>query len=151
MSTAKTPKDKSTHLITDYINSKANATLKHPSSTLSPPETAQDQKKPNIELEDKPEMDVQSVNMSTTGSADPTPTIMKSVLAPILSEIQQQRETVHSDHKKLHSDYARLEDAITKKLADIEMTLTSKVNDNTEKITSITAENVQLKKEKHSK
>ena len=105
MSTAETPKDK-THIITDYINSEANATLKCLSSTLSPPKTVQDQKKPNIELEDKPEMDVQNVNMSTTGSADPTPTIMKSVLALILSEIQQLRETVHSDYKKLHSDYA---------------------------------------------
>ena len=89
-----------TCLITDCINSEANVTLKCPSSTLSPPKTAQDQNKPNIELEDKPEMDVQSVNMSTTGSADPTPTIMKSVLAPILSEIQL-RETVHLDYKKV--------------------------------------------------
>ena len=48
-------------------------------------------------------MDVQIVNMNTTGSADPTPTIMKSVLALILSELQQLRETVHSDYKKLHS------------------------------------------------
>ena len=81
MSTAETPKDKSTHLITDYINSEANVTLKCPCSTLSPPKTAQDQKKPNIELEDKSEMDVQIVNMSTTRSADSTPMIMKSVLA----------------------------------------------------------------------
>ena len=105
MSTTKTPKDKSNCLITDYINSETNATLKHTSSTLSPPETAQDQKKLNIELEDKPEMDVQITNMNTTGSADPTSTITKSVLAPILSELQQLRETVHSDYKKLHSDY----------------------------------------------
>ena len=131
----------------NYINSEANATLKCPSSTLSPPKTAQDQKKPNIELEDKPEMDVQIINMSKTGSADPTPNIMKSVLALILSEIQQLRETVHSDYKKLHSNSARLEDVITKKSTDVEMTLTSKINDNTEKIISITAENVELKEE----
>ena len=80
MSTAETPKDKSTCLITDYINSEANATLKCSSSKLSPPKTAQDQKEPNIELEEKPEMDVQIVNMNTTGPVDPTPMIMKSVL-----------------------------------------------------------------------
>ena len=39
MSTNKTPKDKSNHLITDYINSETNVTLKHPSSTLSPSKT----------------------------------------------------------------------------------------------------------------
>ena len=147
MSTTETPKDKSNRLITDYINSETNVALKHPSSTPSPPETAQDQKKLNIELKDNPEMDVQIVNMNTTGSADPTPMIMKSVLPPILSELQQLRETVHLDYKKLHSDYTRLEDAITKKSIDVETTLTSKINDNTEKIISITAENVQLKKE----
>ena len=45
----------------------------------------------------------------------------------------------------MHSDYAQ--DAITKKSTDVEMILTSKINDNTEKIISITAENAQLKKE----
>ena len=100
-----------------------------------------------MELEDNLEMDVQVVKMNTTGSVDPTPTIMKSILALILSELQQLRETVHLDYKKLHSDYTQLEDAITEKSIDVEMTLTSKINDNTEKIISITAENVQLKKE----
>ena len=110
MSTNETPKDKSNRLITDYINGETNATLKCTSSTLSPPETAQDQKKLNMELDGNLEMDVQMVKMNATGSADPTPMIMKSVLAPILSELQQLRETVHSDYKKLHSDYTRLED-----------------------------------------
>ena len=54
---------------------------------------------------------------------------------------------MHSDYKKLHSDYTRLEDAITKKSIDVEVTLTSKIQENTDKIISITAENVQLKKE----
>ena len=147
MSNNETPKDKSNRLITDYINSETNATLKHPSSTLSPPKTAQDQKKLNMELDNNLEMDVQMVKMNVTGSADSTPMIMKSVLAPILSELQQLRETVHSDYKKLHSDYTRLEDAIMKRSTDVETTLTSKIYENTDKIISITAENVQLKKE----
>ena len=100
-----------------------------------------------MELDNNLEMDVQTVNINTTGSVDPTPMIMKSVLTLILSELQQLRETVHLDYKKLHSDYTRLEDAITKKSIDVEMTLTSKINDNTERIISITAENLQLKKE----
>ena len=54
---------------------------------------------------------------------------------------------MHLDYKKLHSNYTRFEDAITKKSIDVEMTLTSKINDNTDKIILITAENVELKKE----
>ena len=41
MSTNETPKDKSNHLITDYINNETNVTLKCPSSALSPPKTEQ--------------------------------------------------------------------------------------------------------------
>ena len=55
-------------------------TLKCLISTLSPPKTAQDQKKLNMELGDNLEMDVQMVKMNTTGSANPTPTFMKSAL-----------------------------------------------------------------------
>ena len=147
MSTNKTPKDKSNCLITDYINNETNVTLKCPSRALSPPETEQDQKKLNMNLDDNLDMDVQMVKMNATGSADTTPMTMKSILTPILSELQQLRETVHSDYKKLQSDYTRLEDAITKRSRDVETTLASKIHENTEEILSIAAENVQLKKE----
>ena len=41
----------------------------------------------------------------------------------------------------------KLEDVITKRSTDIETTLASKIHENTEKILSIAAENVKLKKE----
>ena len=147
MSANETPKDKSNCLITDYINNETNVTLKHPSSALSPPETEQDQKKLNMNLDDNLDMDVQMAKTNATGSADPIPMTMKSVFAPILSELQQLRGTVHSDYKKLHSDSIRLEDVITKRSTDVETTLASKIHENTDKILSIAAENVQLKKE----
>ena len=147
MSANKTPKDKSNCLITDYINNETNVTLKHPSSALSPPETEQDQKKLNMNLNDNLDMDVQMVKKNVTGSADTIPMTVQSILALILSELQQLRETVHSDYKKLHSDYTRLEEVIMKRSTDVETTLTSKIHENTEKILSIAAENVKLKKE----
>ena len=87
MSANETPKDKSNHLITDYINNETNVTLKHPSSALSPPKTEQDQKKLNMNLDDNLDMDVQMVKTNMTGSVDTIPTSMKSILAPILSEL----------------------------------------------------------------
>ena len=146
MSTNETPKDKSNHLITDYINNETNVTLKCPSSALSPPKTEQDQKKLNMNLDDNLDMDVQMVKMNATGSADTISTTMQSILTLILSELQQLRETVHSDYKKLYSNYTGLEDVIKKRSTDVE-TLASKIHENTEKILSIAAENVKLKKE----
>ena len=147
MSVNETPKDKSNRLITDYINNETNATLKHPSSALSPPETEQDQKKLNMNLDDNLDMDVQMVKKNVIGSADTIPTTMQGILALILSELQQLREMVHSDYKKLHSDYTRLEEVIMKRSTDVETTLAGKIHKNTEKILSIAAENVELKKE----
>ena len=46
--TSETPKDKSMHLITDFIKSDVPA-MKRTSSMLSPPEYVHDQKKLNIE------------------------------------------------------------------------------------------------------
>ena len=45
----------------------------------------------------------------------------------------------------LHSDYARLEEAITKKSIDVEISLSNKITNNTQKILEIAAENMKLK------
>ena len=87
MSANETPKDKSNHLITDYINNETNITLKCPNGALSPPKTEQDQKKLNMNLDDNLDMDVQMVKMNVTGSADTIPTTMQGILTPILSEL----------------------------------------------------------------
>ena len=72
---------------------------------------------------------------------DPTYQAIKEAIAPILSEIQLLRETVHSNYENLHTDYARLEDTITKKSSDISKNLTRKINENSDRITSVVAEN----------
>ena len=104
---------------------------------LSPPEYVHDQKKPNIE-----EI---TTNNCTTG--DPTTSTMETALAPILSEKELLRESVHADYSKSHSDYARLEEVITKKSIDVETSLSDKITNNTQKISEIAAENMELKKE----
>ena len=134
--TSETPKDKSTRLITEYIKSDVPA-MKRTSSMLSPPEHVQDQKKSNIEEK--------STNNCITG--DPTTSTMETALTPILSEIKLLRESVHADYSKLHSDYARLEEVITKKSIDVEISLSNKITNNTQKILEIAAENMELKKE----
>ena len=134
--TSETPKEKSMHLITDFINSDI-PTMKRTSSMLSPPEYVHDQKKPNIE-----EI---TTNNCTTG--DPTTSTMETALAPILSEIKLLRESVHADYSKLHSDYARLEEVITKKSINVETSLSDKITNNTQKISEIVAENMELRKE----
>ena len=113
--TSETLKDKSTHLITEYIKSDVPA-MKRTSSMLSLPEHVQDQKKSNIAEK--------TTNNCITG--DPTTLTMETALAPILSEIKLLRESVHADYSKLHSDYARLEEVITKKSIDVEISLSKK-------------------------
>ena len=72
---------------------------------------------------------------------------METALAPILSEIKLLRESVHADYSKLHSDYARLEEVITKKSIDVKISLSNKITNNNQKISEIVAENMELKKE----
>ena len=134
--TSETSKDKSTHLITEYIKSDVPA-MKRTSSMLSPPEHVQDQKKSNIEEK--------STKNHIMG--DPTTSTMETALAPILSKIKLLRESVHADYSKLHSDYARLEEVITKKSIDVEKSLSNKITNNTQKILEIAVENTELKKE----
>ena len=80
--TSETSKDKSMHLITEYIKSDAPA-MKRTSSMLSPPEHIQDQKKSNTEEK--------STNNHIMG--DPTTSTMETALAPILSEIKLLRDS----------------------------------------------------------
>ena len=134
--TSETVKAKSTRLITDFINSDMPA-MKRTSSMLSPPEYVHDQKKSNIEET--------TTNNCTTG--DPATSTMETALAPILSEIKLLRESVHAGYSKLHSDYARLEEVITKKSIEVETSLSDKITNNTQKISEIVAENMELKKE----
>ena len=134
--TSETPKDKSMHLITEYIKSDAPA-MKRTSSMLSLPEHVHDQNKSNIEEK--------TTNNRITG--DPTTSTMETTLAPILSEIKLLRESVHADYSKLHSDYARLEEVITKKSINVEISLSNKITNNIQKISEIAAENMELKKE----
>ena len=134
--TSETSKDKSMRLITEYIKSDVPA-MKITSSMLSSPKHVQDQKKSNTEET--------STNSHIMG--DPTPSTVQTVLAPILNEIKLLRESVHADYSKLHSDYARLEEVITKKSIDVEKSLSNKITNNTQKILEIAAENMESKKE----
>ena len=52
--------------------------------------------------------------------------------------------------QKLHTDYARLEDAITKISSYISKSLTRKIDENLDRITSVVAENRSLRKENAS-
>ena len=88
--TSEAPKDKSTHLITEYIKSDVPA-MKRTSSMLSLPEHVQDQKKSNTEEK--------STDNCIMG--DPTTSTMETTLAPILSEIKLLRESVHTEYSKL--------------------------------------------------
>ena len=55
----------------------------------------------------------------TSGAAEHTHKAIREAIAPILNEIQLLHETVHSDYKKLHTDYAELKESITKKSSNV--------------------------------
>ena len=142
-------KDKNTKLITDYIEIEQN-TLKRSSSILSPPEQSQQQKKANIQANYTPQ-NLKSMNMNDNDDqdhesnamnlADAMQIAIKDAIAPILSEIQLLRETVHSHYKRLHTDYTELKDSITSKSNEVAESLTKKIEANTEKIMQVMVEN----------
>ena len=70
-----------------------------------------------------------------------------TALEPIVNEIKLLRDTVHADYDKLHSNYARLKELITKKSTDVENNLNTKISTNSKKLTEISMENATLKKE----
>ena len=133
--TSDTPKEKTTRLITDYIS--GETAMKRTSSMLSPPEQGQEQKKANVEET------ANIVNQDKT----PNSSTLTTALEPILNEIKLLRDTVHADYNKLHSNYTRLEELITKKSTDVEHSLNTKISHNTKKIMEISVENTVLKKE----
>ena len=61
------------------------------------------------------ELDIHGEELEATKLADAAQITIKDAIVPILSEIQLLGETVHSDYKKLHTDYTELKDSITSK------------------------------------
>ena len=87
-------------------------------------------------------------DMSTVPSM--TQDTIKDAIAPIISEIQLLRESVHSDYNKLHTDYVELKESITTKSNEIAEKLNLKIDANTEKISQMIDENKLLRRENAS-
>ena len=75
---------------------------------------------------------------------------IKDAIAPIISEIQLLRESVHSDYNKLHTDYVELKESITTRSSEIAEKLNLKIDANTEKISQMINENKLLHRENAS-
>ena len=86
--------------------------------------------------------------MSTVPSV--TQVTIKDAIAPIISEIQLLRESVHSDYNKLHTDYVELKESITTKSNEVAEKLNLKIYANTEKISQMIDENRLLRRENAS-
>ena len=89
-----------------------------------------------------------------THDASPATTVapdtIKDAIAPIISEIQLLRENVHSDYKKLHTDYLELKESIATKSNEVAEKLNLKIDSNMEKISQMIDENRLLHKENTS-
>ena len=140
-------------LITDYLG-KNQKSIKRSSSILSPPELDQQQKKQNIRTVNmstsqtlSDEADDQ-INISDTSVVSKsTQDTIKDAIAPIISEIQLLRESVHSDYNKLHADYVELQESITSKSGEIAEKLNDKIEVNAGKISQVIQENKLLHRE----
>ena len=147
-------KDKNTKLIMEYLE-KNQSTLKRSSSILSPPESSQQQKKPNFQVSstsqslpmNTKEQDMQGDEPEATKLANAVQIAIKDAIALILCEIQLLRETVHSDYKKLHTDYTELKDSITSKSNEVAESLTKRIDTNTDRITQMMDKNKYLQRE----
>ena len=141
----------------DYLEKNQKA-IKRTSSTLSPPDSTQQLKKQNTQTANmstiqKSSEDVaadkgNTQDMSTVPSV--TQVTIKDAIAPIISEIQLLRESVHSDYNKLHTDYVELKESITIKSNEVAEKLNLKIDVNTEKISQMMDENRLLHKENAS-
>ena len=150
-------KEASSKLITDYLE-KNQKSIKRTSSTLSPPDSNQQLKKQNtlmanMLISHKSSADIvadqgNTQDMSTVPSM--TQDTIKDAIAPIISEIQLLRESVHSDYNKLHADYVELKESITTKSNEIAEKLNLKIDANTEKISQMINENKLLCRENAS-
>ena len=140
-------------LITDYLG-KNQKSIKRSSSILSLPELDQQQKKQNIRTVNmstsqtlSDEADDQ-INISDTSVVSKsTQDTIKDAIAPIISEIQLLRESVHSDYNKLHADYVELQESITSKSGEIAEKLNDKIEVNAGKISQVIQENKLLHRE----
>ena len=79
-----------------------------------------------------------------------TQVTIKDAIAPIISEIQLLRESVHSDYNKLHTDYVELKESITTKSNEVAEKLNLKIDANIEKISQMIDENRLLCRENAS-
>ena len=114
---------------------------------MSPPELDQQQKKQNIRTVNmstsqtlSDEADDQ-INISDTSVVSKsTQDTIKDAIAPIISEIQLLRESVHSDYNKLHADYVELQESITSKSGEIAEKLNDKIEVKAGKISQVIQE-----------
>ena len=147
-------KEAGTKLITDYLD-KTQKAFKRPSSILSPPDSIQQPKKQITRITKMPTGQSMNDEAGTecrgmddkTSTTTVVPDTIKDAIAPIISEIQLLRESVHSDYKKLHTDYLELKESISTKSNEVAEKLNSKININTEKISQMINENKLLRKE----
>ena len=93
---------------------------------MSPPDSNQQQKKQNTQIVNMLTSHKSSDNTTdqentpdTSAVPSMTQDTIKDAIAPIISEIQLLRESVHSDYNKLHTDYAELKESITTRSSEI--------------------------------
>ena len=124
---------------------------------MSPPDSNQQQKKQNTRianmLASHKSSDIaadQENTLDTSAVPSMTQDTIKDAIAPIISEIQLLRESVHSDYNKLHTDYVELKESITTRSNEIAEKLNLKTDANTEKNSQMINENKRLRRENAS-
>ena len=124
---------------------------------MSPPDSNQQQKKQNTQianmLASHKSSDIaadQENTLDTSAVPSMTQDTIKDAIAPIISEIQLLRESVHSDYNKLHTDYVELKESITTRSNEIAEKLNLKTDANTEKNSQMINENKLLCRESAS-
>ena len=149
-------KESSSKLIKDYLEKNQKST-KRSSSILSPPESDQQQKKQNTRTVNMLTSQIPSDDagdqtniLDTSAVSTATQDTIRDAIAPIISEIQLLRESVHSDYNKLHADYVELQESITSRSSEITQKLNQKIEVNTGKIIQVIHENKLLRRENAS-
>ena len=124
---------------------------------MSPLDSDQQQKKQNTRIVNMLTSHKSSDNVAdqentpdTSAVSSMTQDTIKDAIAPIISEIQLLRESVHSDYNKLHTDYVELKESITTKSSEVAEKLNLKIDANTEKISQMINENKLLRRENAS-
>ena len=137
----------------DYLE-KSQKSIKRTSSILSPPDSDQQQKKQNTRTvnmltshKSSDNVADQENTLDTSVVSTTTQDTIKDAIAPIISEIQLLRESVHSDYNKLHANYVELKKSITSRSSEIAEKLNLKIDANTEKISQMINENKLLCRE----